>query len=192
MNREEYLELAADELTNYISKAGYKMPILKVSAGWPSTKAFSSKNRTLGECWHHEMINQEASHIFISPYLSDTVKVLVTLVHEIGHAILPQEVKHKKLFKQYMVAVDLTGKATATEAGEVLKSFIDLLVDRIGHYPHESIDKPPKSKKQTTRLRLWVCKGCNLKLRVAADDLAVQCLACDLQFVKVEPEGETD
>ncbi|KKL91295.1 hypothetical protein LCGC14_1896020, partial [marine sediment metagenome] len=29
---------------------------------------------------------------------------------------------------------------------------------------------------------------CDLKLRVATDDLNVQCLACDLQFVKVEKE----
>ncbi len=188
MNREEYLELAASELSDYTSKAGYTMPKLKVSAGWPSTKAFSTKTRTLGECWHHDMIDQEASHIFISPYLSNTVAVLGVLVHEIGHAILPKEVKHKKAFKQYMVAVNLTGKATATEPGEVLKSFLDLLITRIGTYPHDSIDKGPKQKKQTTRLRLWICKGCDLKLRVATDDLNVQCLACDLQFVKVEKE----
>ena len=186
MNREEYLELAASELSDYISKAGYKMPVLKVSAGWPSTKAFSTKSRTLGECWHHDIIEQEASHIFISPFLSDTVTVLGVLVHEIGHAILPKEVKHKKVFKQYMQAVDLTGKATATKVGEVLKSFLDLLIDRIGTYPHDSIDKGPKQKKQTTRLRLWICNGCDLKIRVAKDDLNILCMACDLQFVKVE------
>jgi len=186
MNREEYLELAASELSDYISKAGYAMPQIKVSAGWPSTKAFSAKGRTLGECWHHEAINQEASHIFISPYLSDTVTVLSVLVHEIGHAILPEEAKHKKPFKQYMTAVDLTGKATATKPGEVLKSFLNLLIDRIGVYPHESIDKGPKQKKQTTRLRLWTCEGCDLKIRVAKDDLNLLCMACDLQLVKVE------
>ena len=186
MNREEYLELAASELSDYISKVGYTMPKLKVSAGWPSTKAFSSKSRTLGECWHHDMIEQEASHIFISPFLSDTATVLGVLVHEIGHAILPKEVKHKKPFKQYMTAVDLTGKATATESGEVLKSFLDLLIARIGTYPHDSIDKGPKQKKQTTRLRLWICNGCDLKIRVAKDDLNILCMACDLQFVKVE------
>ena len=186
MNREEYLELAAGELSDYISKAGYPMPKLKVSAGWPSTKAFSAKARTLGECWHHDTIDQKASHIFISPCVSNTSVVLGVLVHEIGHAILPQEAKHKKLFKQYMQAVDLTGKATATEPGEVLKSFLDLLIDRIGTYPHESIDKGPKQKKQTTRLRLWVCKGCDLKIRVAKDDLNLLCMACDLQLVKVE------
>jgi len=188
MNREGYLELATSELSDYISKAGYTMPKIKVSAGWPSTKAFSTKSRKLGECWHHEAINQEASHIFISPYLSDTVTVLGVLVHEIGHAILPQEAKHKKAFKQYMTAVDLTGKATATEVGEVLKSFIDLLIDRVGTYPHESIDKGPKQKKQTTRLRLWTCEGCDLKIRVAKDDLNILCMACDLQFVKVEKQ----
>ena len=186
MNREEYLELAAQELSDYISKAGYPMPKLKVSVGWPSTKAFSAKGRTLGECWHHDMIEQEASHIFISPFLSDTSTVLGVLVHEIGHAILPKEAKHKKVFKQYMSAVDLTGKVTATEPGEVLKSFIALLIDRIGLYPHDSIDKGPKQKKQTTRLRLWICKGCDLKIRVAKDDLNLLCMACDLQLVKVE------
>ena len=186
MNREEYLELAASELSDYISKAGYTMPKLKVSAGWPSTKAFSTKSRTLGECWHHEMIKQEASHIFISPFLSDTVTMLGVLVHEIGHAILPQEAKHKKPFKQYMQAVDLNGKATATKPGEVLKSSLDLLITRIGTYPHDSIDKGPKQKKQTTRLRLWTCNGCDLKIRVAKDDLNLLCMACDLQLVKVE------
>ena len=189
MNREEYLELAASGLSDYISKAGYTMPKLKVSAGWPSTKAFSTKSRMLGECWHHDMIEQEASHIFISPFLSDTVTVLGVLVHEIGHAILPKEVKHKKAFKQYMQAVDLAGKATATEVGEVLKSFLDLLIDRIGTYPHDSIDKGPKQKKQTTRLRLWICNGCNLKIRVAKDNLNLLCMACDLQLVKVEKMG---
>ena len=186
MNREEYLELAASELTGYINNVGYTMPKIKVSAGWPSTKAFSAKARTLGECWHHDMIDQEASHIFISPFLSDTVTVLGVLVHEIGHAILPKEVKHKKAFKQYMQAVDLVGKATATESGEVLKSFITLLIDRIGLYPHDSIDKGPKQKKQTTRLRLWICNGCDLKIRVAKDDLNILCMACDLQFEKVD------
>ena len=189
MNREEYLELAADELSDYIGKAGYSMPKLKVSAGWPSSKAFSTKGRTLGECWHHESIEQEASHIFISPCLSDTSTVLGVLVHEIGHAILPQEVKHKKAFKQYMTAVNLTGKATATKPGEVLQSFFDLLIDRIGTYPHDSIDKGPKQKKQTTRLRLWICNGCDLKIRVAKDDLNILCMACDLQFVKVDKTG---
>ena len=186
MNREEYLELATSGLSDYISKAGYTMPVLRVSAGWPSTKAFSTKGRTLGECWHHDMIEQEASHIFISPFLSDTVTVLGVLVHEMGHAILPKDAKHKKLFKQYMQAVDLTGKATATKVGVVLESFLTLLMARIGVYPHDSIDKGPKQKKQTTRLRLWICNGCDLKLRVATDDLNVQCLACDLQFEKVE------
>lgn len=188
MNREGYLECAVSELSDYIGKAGYTMPKIKVSAGWPSTKAFSAKARTLGECWHHDMIDQEVSHIFISPYLSDTVKVVGVLVHEIGHAILPQEVKHKKQFKQYMTAVGLTGKATATEPDEVLTSFISLLIDRIGIYPHDSIDKGPKMKKQTTRLRLWVCNGCDLKIRVAKDDLNILCMNCDLQFVKVEKE----
>ena len=184
MNREEYLEKALIEFEDYLSKAGYKLPLVKVSAGWPSSKAFSTKGRSLGECWHKDSIDQEASHVFISPYLSDTVEVLSVLVHELGHAILPKEVKHKKPFKQYMRDVDLTGKATQTEAGETLKSFIGLVIERIGTYPHTSIDKVPKEKKQTTRLKLWLCSGCNTKLRVAKDNLRVMCLDCDLPFIK--------
>ncbi len=186
MNREQYLETAVDELTDYISKANYTVPSIKVSTGWPSSKAFSSKSRALGECWHHETLKQDASHIFISPYLSDSVEVLATLIHEIGHAILPAEAKHKAPFKRYMTAVDLVGKPTATSPGDILKSFLDLLINRIGTYPHDSIDKVAKDKKQTTRLRLWVCAGCDTKLRVAKDDLAVQCIPCDLQYVKQE------
>jgi len=76
------------------------------------------------------------------------------------------------------------GKATATEAGDILKSFIGLTVEKIGEYPHSSIDKLPGMKKQTTRLRLWVCAGCDTKLRVAKDDLRVQCLDCEIPFIK--------
>lgn len=186
MNREEYLELAVSEFESYLSKAGYKLPMVKVSAGWPSSKAFSKKSRRLGECWHHESIEQESSHVFITPYLSDTVDVLAVLVHELGHAILPKEAQHKKLFKQYMRDVDLVGKATQTEAGETLKAFMDIVIAHIGPYPHTSIDKIPKEKKQTTRLRLWICAGCDIKLRVAKDDLKVQCLDCDLSFERKE------
>jgi len=191
MNREQYLEKAIEELSDYIGKAGYTMPTVKVSTGWPTKSAFKREGRCLGECWHKDNLNQDASHIFLSPYMSKTVEVLGVLVHELGHAILPKEAKHKKTFKQYMRDVDLTGKATATVTGEVLTSYLNLVIERIGQYPHESIDKPLVDKKQTTRLRLWVCPGCDLKLRTANDDLRVQCLNCDLEFIKQE-KGEKE
>lgn len=192
-NREAYLEAAIQELTGYIEGTGYPMPTVKVSCGWPSARAFSAKNRCLGQTWHKDMVQQETSHIFISPYLSDTGKVLAVLVHELGHAILEKGDKHKRPFKQYMKAVDLKGKATATEAGDVLQSFINLTIEKIGEYPHSSIDKLPGQKKQTTRLRLWVCPGCATKVRAASDNLRVQCLDCELGFIKdgdCKGEGE--
>jgi len=187
VNREEYLEKALIELTPYIDKAGYSMPAVKVSAGWPSAKAFSSKARRTGETWHKDSVAQENSHIFISPYISDSREVLSILVHELGHAILKQGVGHRKPFKDYMRAVDLVGKATATESGEVLLSFLDLAIEKLGAYPHESIDKNPDRKKQSTRLRLYQCQ-CEdpVKIRAATDNLRATCLDCEAGFEKVE------
>ena len=185
-NREQWLTQASERLSELTAREGFAVSSLKVSCGWPSTRALSSKKRTIGECWHHDTLEQENSHIFISPCLSDPIEVLGVLLHELGHSALASNVGHKAPFKKFMLAVGLTGKPTATEVssdeGDPLRIELDRLASELGEYPHQKIDKTLKPK-QSTRLRLYECL-CPIKIRVAKDDLHAKCEDCQENFIQ--------
>ena len=192
-NREAWLTEASETLTEHITlQSGLKPSPVKVSCGWPSTRALSLKKKTIGECWHHSIIEQEDSHIFISPSLSDPIEVLGVLLHELGHAALPSGTGHKAPFKQFASEVGLQGKPTATivseDSSDPLRIYLDRLASKLGEYPHQSIDKSLKPK-QSTRLRLYECL-CPIKLRVAKDDLHASCQDCESDFIQQVKEGE--
>ncbi len=170
MNRESWLEKATDLLRPYFKEKGYEIPeLVRVSCGWPSTRALSSTKRRLGECWHAEGAADGVKQIFISPCLSDSVEVLAVLTHELLHAALPDKVGHKKPFKKGCEALGLEGPATSTKAGpELNKLFETFLEQRPGlvsncdlpEYPQSKLDKTSEGapKKQTTRMNKIVCQ----------------------------------
>ncbi len=164
MNRESWLEKATDLLRPYFKEKGYEIPkLVRVSCGWPSTRALSSTKRRLGECWHAEGAADGVKQIFISPCLSDSVEVLAVLTHELLHAALPDKVGHKKPFKKGCEALGLEGPATSTKAGPELCTFLDELllknVDSFPEYPQSKLDKTSEGapKKQTTRMNKILC-----------------------------------
>jgi len=179
-NREAWLQNALVELSPLVNKASYGMPLVQVSCGWPATRPFSSKKRSVGECWHRDMVKQDAAHIFISPFLDDGLEVLGVLLHELGHAVLSAKTGHRSAFKRYCADVGLDGKPTATVIGATLEPQLKSVLKVIGDYPHQSIDKVTR-KKQTTRLRLYMC-SCDIKIRVAKDDLHATCEDCGDPF----------
>lgn len=186
-NREHWLTKASETLTEHVTlQSGLNPSSVKVSCGWPSTRALSLKKKSIGECWHHDTLEQEDSHIFISPCISDPIEVLGVLLHELGHSALPPKTGHKAPFKKFMVAVGLTGKPTATEvssdSSDPLRIYLKRLGSELGEYPHQSIDKTLKPK-QSTRLRLYEC-ACPIKLRVAKDDLHAKCEDCQENFIQ--------
>jgi hypothetical protein len=180
VNREQWLETAVKKLKPILAQAGLGLPEVRVSCGFPSKGAFASRKQRIGECWHKDGIKQEKSHIFISPVLGKQVAVLETLIHELIHAALPPKAGHSKTFAAAAEKCGLEGKPTATHAG---KELVDRLNDLFASmpYPHDPINYAKLMKKQTTRLRLFVCE-CGIKVRVARDEFHATCDECQEPF----------
>lgn len=159
--REEWLNAACEAFKPLIEAKGFKWVSIRVSVGWPSRGALSKKRRTIGQCWPPCASEDKATEIFISPVLAkpeQACNVLDTLLHEIGHAVVGCEHGHKKPFKRFMAAVGLSGKATATFAGEELLHTIKGIYKDLGPFPHGILDRVAAGlKKQTTRMIKCEC-----------------------------------
>lgn len=157
MTREEWLTKLTDKhLRDLFAKSGAKIPLkLRISCGWPSSRALGKKLRTVGQCWSPTASADKTTEIFISPVLQDAVEVAAVLVHELVHGAVGNEAGHGPIFKELAKSVGLVGPMRSTEAGEWLKTFLAAAIKDVGSYPHATLDMS-QVKKQSTRL-LKVC-----------------------------------
>lgn len=167
--REQWLLAAVELFRPMFAGAGAKIPEVRVSCGWPSTKALSKKQRRIGECWAPEASKDNKTAIFISPFISDPVAeqgVLEILAHELVHACVGIEAKHGKPFKKLSERIGLTGKVTAQVAGEDLLITFQEWGKELGDYPHASLDSTKRpTKKQTSRMVKCTCGKCGYTCR---------------------------
>jgi len=173
--REEWLIAALVHFKDWFkAHGGHALPNMRVTCGWPSSKALSEKSRCLGEAWKPIAAEDGIGQVFISPFLAETAGpggVLAVLVHEVVHQICYAnghlDCGHKNPFKSIAKAAGLEGKMTHTIAGEVLCEAIKGWAEDLGIYPHSRLDKSksPK-KKQTTRMIKAECEECGFTCRL--------------------------
>src|SRR3990167_8064472 len=185
MTREQWLDSAVEQFRERVELAcEARLGAVKVSVGFPSKRATSAKNKAVGQCWHHELVKQDAAHVFISPLVADPVIVLGIGLHELCHAALPAKTGHKAAFAMAIKSLGLEGKPTSTVVGaELADRLNDEALPVLGPYPHQAFDVSTLAKKQSTRLRLYECQ-CPVKVRVARDDFDATCNWCDSKFVQ--------
>lgn len=173
--REAWLTRALPTIKEWIIKAGaenFQDP--QVSIGLPSRGALAmGKRRCIGECWDQKTTaSGKRCVIFISPLLQKPVQVLDVFTHELIHAAVGVEHKHKKPFKKIAREVGLEGKITATIAGEVLKGKLERLAKELGDYPHDAlINFTLKKRKPRKGKVLYACENCGQKIRVNSEEL---------------------
>ena len=162
---------------------GLPLVEVRVSCGWPVRGGVALRRRVIGQCFAPTVCQDGKPQIFISPTLSDGVEVLGTLLHELIHASVGCQHGHKKVFSQAARAVGLAGSPTATVVGEQMRPLLVSYIERVGPYPHASI-QPQLKAKVGSRLRLYQC-GCvpPVKVRVASDTFRAVCLVCDEECV---------
>ena len=93
--------------------------------------------------------------------------MLATLVHELGHAALPNS-SHRAPFPGLMRKLALEGKPTATHAGEAFKDRAAPVLAKLGTLPHAALTAISPHKKQTTRMHKCKCEACGYVARVAS------------------------
>jgi hypothetical protein len=154
--RESWLQAAVHALEPVFSKAGFAIPPVKISCGWPAS---SSPRTTMGQCWPRERSGDMVNEIFISPRIDDSVEVLDTLVHELCHAIDDCHSGHGEDFKDIAHCVGLEGPAKSAHATEELKVRLMMIAKRLGNYPHKAIVFPPPraSNQQRNKAKCGQC-----------------------------------
>jgi len=162
---------AVESIKPLFESAGYKVPKLRVTCGWPSRGGVSAKKRTLGQCWDTVASADGVHQIFISPYLDvvvDEYGVLSVLIHEVVHAVVGIDEGHNKVFGKCARAIGLEGKLTSTHPGEELMGKCAKLFKELGKYPHAKLDpKHSPVKKQSTRMIKMECGKCGYVARTS-------------------------
>lgn len=198
MNREQWLnDLRARLDAAIFTPAGHPLPAnLRISVGFPSRMALSRTKPRIGECWYCAASADGMYEIFISPTLGDGMIAAATLVHELCHALLPEDVGHKRPFAKLARKMGLEGKPTATIAGAELIARLEPMIADLGDYPHAELHPLVKQKKQTTRMRKAICEHCGYTCRVTSKWIAVGTPVCPTHGVGMiaeEPEeGEEE
>ncbi len=166
MTREQWLNSAVNLMAPMFTReADVTLPDVRVSVGWPGGRG--RKNTTIGQCWSGRTATDGVAQIFISPVLADPVKVLSTLAHELVHAAVGTEHGHKAPFAKVAKSIGLTGKMTATVAGESLVLVLEQYAMMLGEYPHAALNPGDNGvKKQTTRMLKAECPTTGYTVRL--------------------------
>ena len=180
--REEWLGALVDALRPAFAELGYPLPDrIRVSCGWPSKSALSSKSKRIGEAWSAKCSADGACETFLSPCLADPVEVGAVLVHELVHHAVGVQHGHKGPFRRCATAIGLVGPMRATSAGPALGERLQRLSDAIGPYPHGALVGTDGRKKQTTRMLKVACEDCGCIVRMTRqwlDQVGAPTCAC--------------
>ena len=161
INREQWLMQAVDHLLPLFERAGYSVPIVKVSIGFPST---GSKGRHLGQCWSTKSAVDGVNQIFIAPHLPTPLDVLDTLVHELVHAIDDCESGHGENFKKIALDVGLKGPMRSAGAGEWLKQDLMRIAEKLGAFPHGRLSLPVRAMQKAPKRPGAMCTKCRYEV----------------------------
>ncbi len=175
--REEWLMRAARMILDHVATLGYRPTgTVKTSLG---VLTAGRKAIPLGVCYHSVASEGAYREIFINPGITDPRKLLGILTHEIGHAVLDDDVGHRAPFRAFCSAVGFdfreTGKAANAHDGNQWWEWIEPIAERLGPMPHKklNLDRPQgEKKKQTTRMLLLECPCCGIKVRAARSVMA--------------------
>lgn len=138
--REQWLRAATEAMRPWLAEIGVVLPdSIATSVGF----AKYGPPRSIGQCWNPSSTPGGVTSVFICPTLSEPVKVLDVLLHELVHAGVGTEAGHKGLFVKAVRQLGLKGKPTATyaEEGGALYAKLHELAVELGPYPHSPIIK---------------------------------------------------
>ena len=154
--REEWLHAAREMLLPLFESTPATVKDIRVSVGFPAGSRGSKNFHAIGEC--HYSADDSVPQIFIHPELTDPVRILGVLAHELTHAFLPIGTGHKGAFVTTAKGIGLTGKMTATTESEDFTADAQEIADTLGEYPHSRLTYAnAKGRKQTTRQKKAEC-----------------------------------
>jgi hypothetical protein len=139
ITREEWLHKAIEAFRPKFEAIDFPIPAqIHVSVGF-GYGAKRESGTILGQCWARCASDDGVNHIFISPEMNDSARVLDVLIHELIHAADDCKSGHKGDFEKAAKALGLTGKMTATVASDELREAMTVLAEELGPYAHATL-----------------------------------------------------
>jgi hypothetical protein len=170
-NREEFLTQGVEEFRPVFDAIKRPLPLgIKIACGF----AYGAKrSKAIGQCFSANSTKEGVIQIFICPTLSDPIKVLETVVHELCHATAGA-MNHGKVFQsvaRLMLLEPLFSGKNAWRGTKGKASFTTEyanIIEALGDYPNPAIELNVQTKTQTTRMLKAVCPSCDYTVRLSA------------------------
>ena len=205
-NRETWLNNLAAKMAPRFEELGWPLPPFRVSIGFTSSGRVSHVG---GECWHKSRSADSRFEILIAPHQAEPMAVAAILAHELAHAAVGFQHKHKGDFAKCVSVLGLVRPFTSSVPGDVFKAWAQPFRDELGALPHAALmfdraasaPRPANDngeegeegdgdeaeggssnakKKQSTRLKKCACSQCGYTVRVTAKWLEVGPPHCPL------------
>lgn len=188
LSRQTWLDAAVKRAIPLFEGAGYVVPPINISCGFPST---GIRGTRIGECWPTQICSSGINEIFISPVIEDTEEVIGIIFHEIAHAVDDCKSGHGAKFKKIATTVGLTGKMIHAHPNEVLGKTVKLIAAELGGYPHRKLlfNKPAKKRLPRPYAK---CEECGYRVPMLKKYLGFGPPICPRDNVHMSPEGNWD
>lgn len=191
LNREGWLTEIAKRMEEVFSIKRYRLKPYRLTCGWPCRMPLSLRGRRIGECHPPSTSKGGVSEIFISPLLEDPLEVAGVVAHEMIHVIAGNEAGHKGPFIKVCREMGMVGKPTSASPGPTLNNHIQLILDKVGAYPHTALT--PTGRRVVVRSRSVRLKcecGCAVSIKTEdAEDYGLPTCGCGLPF-RLPKSGE--
>jgi hypothetical protein len=162
LEQQQWLELAVEALRKRFAAVGYVIPTeIRFAIGWPKRATTCG---AVGECWATSASSDRHAELFVSPHLTEGVRILDVLAHELVHATVGIGVGHGKPFRDCALKIGLVGPMRSTTAGPEFHAWANALMQDIGRYPAGYLIDV---KKQGTRMLKCQCRACGYIARVS-------------------------
>ena len=132
-HRETWLNRLAALMAPKFEELGHPVPALRIAIGFTGS---AREKEVAGVCWHKSASADQHFEIFISPDQADPIRVAGVLAHEMTHAAVGFEHKHRGPFAKVCKALGLEGPMTATTEGPAFIEWVKPFLDLLGPLPH--------------------------------------------------------
>lgn len=89
------------------------------------------------------------------------------MAHELLHAAVGVQHKHKGLFLVGMKHLDLVGKPTSAVPGEKLTKELEAITNAVGPYPHKALNPIGRLVKKAEGAIKLLCPDCECTFRIS-------------------------
>lgn len=183
-HRETWLNQLATMMAPKFEELGHPLPAFRVSIGFTGSP---KESKVAGVVYHKVQSADGRFEVFISPDQAEPMQVAAILAHELTHAAVGFNHKHKGLFATTVAKLGMVRPFTSSVAGDAFKAWAQPFLDALGPLPHAPLhfrrgERPAggaggedggegegedggssnDKKKQSTRLLKAACKHSSL------------------------------